>query len=104
MLALMHSRGSMTTMAGFSRTDERAYDDVVRDVRWGKVSVEGAERDYGVVLGGSPDEPVLDREASDRLRERRRAEAPADAPFFDRGPGYARLSGGVTSAEVDHLR
>jgi dihydropteroate synthase len=32
MLALMHSRGSMTAMPGFSRTEERAYGDVVRDV------------------------------------------------------------------------
>ncbi|NUO49685.1 MAG: dihydropteroate synthase, partial [Polyangiaceae bacterium] len=31
MRALMHSRGSMTTMAGFSRADERAYEDVDRD-------------------------------------------------------------------------
>jgi len=24
-----------------------------------------------------------------------------EQPFFDRGPGYAALSGGATSAEVD---
>lgn len=37
MLALMHSRGSMTNMSGFSRADERAYTDVVTDVarEWG---------------------------------------------------------------------
>ena len=29
------------------------------------------------------------------------AERPAGAPFFDRGPGYARLSGGRAFAEVD---
>ena len=27
-----------------------------------------------------------------------------EQPFFDRGPGYARLSGGATSADVDWLR
>lgn len=32
-LILMHSRGSMTTMAGFSRYDEHAYGDIVEDVR-----------------------------------------------------------------------
>jgi len=32
MLALMHSRGSMTAMPDFSRVDERAYGDVVREV------------------------------------------------------------------------
>ena len=26
-----------------------------------------------------------------------------DEPFFDRGPGYARLSGGATHADVDVL-
>jgi N-methylhydantoinase B len=40
--------------------------------------------------------------ASDRLREEMRAARP-DEPFFDRGPGYARLSGGAAAAEVDWL-
>jgi N-methylhydantoinase B len=80
---------------------ERPYAEVVRDVRWGKVSLEGAARDYGVVLTGTPDEPVLDEPASDALRAERRGRRPAQSPFFDRGPGYARLSGGGASADVD---
>ena len=36
-------------------------------------------------------------------RDKRRAAASDDAPFFDRGPGYARLSGGKAFADVDHL-
>jgi dihydropteroate synthase len=56
MLALMHSRGSMTTMAGFSRTDERAYDDVVRDVarEW------TAAKDVAVARGLSERDVILD--------------------------------------------
>ena len=34
---------------------------------------------------------------------RRAASAPADEPFFDRGPGYRLLSGGRTYAEVDFV-
>ncbi len=80
---------------------ERPYADVVRDVRWGKVSVHGAVEDYGVIVSGTPDEPVLDEAASDVVRARRRAAAPAERPFFDRGPGYTRLSGGATAADCD---
>ena len=59
---------------------------------WGKVSSEAARRDYGVVLtGATTDDPVLDAEPPrDALREARRAER-REEPFFDRGPGYARL-------------
>ncbi|HEX3004849.1 MAG TPA: hydantoinase B/oxoprolinase family protein, partial [Angustibacter sp.] len=82
---------------------ERPYDAVARDVRWGKVSVEGAASDYGVVITGSPDEAQVDVPASDELRARRRSQAASGPAFFDRGPGYARLSGGASSAAVDHL-
>jgi N-methylhydantoinase B len=34
------------------------------------------------------------------MRASRRAARTGDEPFFDRGPGYARLSGGV-AADVD---
>jgi len=36
------------------------------------------------------------------LRTKMRAERPDQQPFFDRGPGYARLAG-AASAEVDWL-
>jgi N-methylhydantoinase B len=71
---------------------DRPYAEVVRDVRWGKVSVAGARDDYGVVVG--------DEAATGRLREARRAEP---VPFFDRGPGYRKLSGGRSHAELDVL-
>src|SRR5687768_12641946 len=47
---------------------ERPYEDVERDLRWGKVSFEGARTAYGVVASGTKDEPVVDTEASDALR------------------------------------
>jgi N-methylhydantoinase B len=81
---------------------ERPYDEVERDLRWGKVSFEGAREDYGVVASGTEDDPVVDVAASDSLRGRRRAARGAE-PFFDRGPGYARLSGGRPAPDVDWL-
>jgi len=80
---------------------ERPYEEVERDLRWGKVSLGGALRDYGVVVTGTPDDPVVDVAASDDERERRRSHRTGDEPFFDRGPGYARLAEGRTAAEVD---
>src|SRR6478609_1912311 len=82
---------------------ERPYDEVERDLRWGKVSFDGARADYGVVASGGKDEPVVDVTASDALREELRAARTGEEPFFDRGPGYATLSGGATAAEVDFV-
>ncbi|MGN6754173.1 MAG: hydantoinase B/oxoprolinase family protein [Intrasporangium sp.] len=81
---------------------DRPYDEVERDLRWGKVSFDGARTDYGVVASGSRDEPVIDVAASDALRSELRA-ARGDQPFFDRGAGYARLSAGAAAAEVDWM-
>ena len=75
---------------------------VVRDVAWGKVTRAGAAGDYGVVITGPQDAPEADMEASVLLRTKMRAERPDDQPFFDRGPGFARLAGAAT-AEVDWL-
>lgn len=84
--------------------------EVARDVLWGKVSVEGARGDYGVILEGSAGGKVdVDEAATESLRADKRAEreraiaAGIDAAFFDRGPGYATLSGGAHFAEVDLL-
>jgi N-methylhydantoinase B len=82
---------------------DRPYDDVLRDVRWRKVSPAGALGDYGVVVVGPLDEPRVDVAASDEQRGRRRARRAGPEPFFHRGPGYARLSGGRDHAEVDWL-
>jgi N-methylhydantoinase B len=93
---------------GWGDPDDRPYDEVLRDVAWGKVSVTGARDEYGVVLDLTTTGPVVDVEASDELRAQRRAArkarvAAGEEPFFDRGPGYARLSGGPRFAAVDRL-
>jgi N-methylhydantoinase B len=76
---------------------------VVRDVEWGKVSVDGARTDYGVVLTVSDGVVTVDGPASDSLRAEQRSRRTGGEPFFDRGPGYARLSGGKAFADVDVL-
>lgn len=86
---------------GWGDPFDRDPDAVRRDVRWGKVSRAAAERDYGVVVGGPDDDPVIDAAATEQLRERLRDERGAPR-FFDRGPGYARLDpDGRASPEVD---
>jgi N-methylhydantoinase B len=60
---------------GWGDPFERDPELVKRDVRDGYVTVEGAERDYGVVVRGDPEEDpeglVLDLEATKRLRAAR---------------------------------
>jgi len=80
---------------------DRSADAVLLDVRWGKVSIDAARDSYGVMITGTGDDLVVDGDATDRLRSRLRSERPADQPFFDRGPGYVRLSGGATSSPYD---
>jgi N-methylhydantoinase B len=88
---------------GWGDPIERDVELVVQDVLWGKVSRAAAERDYGVVITGPDDAPSADRDATVAARAAIAAARPADLPFFDRGPGYARLSGGAMSSEFDRL-
>jgi len=81
---------------------DRPYDEVERDLRWGKVSFDGARDAYGVVASGTTDDPIIDVAASDALRADMR-ENRGEEPFFDRGPGYARLADGANAADVDWL-
>jgi N-methylhydantoinase B len=81
----------------------RPVDAVLRDVRWGKVSVAGASADYGVVVTGVRDSYAIDGAGTVAAREAMAGQVSPDAPFFDRGPGYARLSGGRVGAELDWL-
>lgn len=83
---------------------------VLRDVQWAKVSLKAARADYGVVLlaadpitGTSTSTMAVDVAATALLRARLREARAGEQPFFDRGPGYARLSGGADSSEYDRL-
>ncbi len=82
---------------------DRAVPDVVRDVEWRKVSVAAAASEYGVVLDLDGATAVVDEAATEARRAELRARRTGDEPFFDRGPGYARLSGGAAYADVDLL-
>jgi N-methylhydantoinase B len=79
---------------------DRPVDEVLRDIAWRKVSVQGAREDYGVVI---TDDGTADAEATEALRPELRAARTGEEPFFDRGPGYATLSGGATFNEFDVL-
>jgi len=85
---------------GWGSPLERDPSLVVRDVVWRKVSAEAALADYGVVLTGSLENDTLGFDAEETTTERT-GRPEASGAFFDRGPGYARLAGGATSAEVD---
>jgi N-methylhydantoinase B len=54
-------------------------------------------------LTGLADDPAPDHDATRAARDGLRAARPLDLPFFDRGPGYARLAGGRVAAAVDWL-
>jgi N-methylhydantoinase B len=88
---------------GWGDPYDRPIGEVERDLRWGKISFAGARQDYGVVASGSKDEPVIDAAASIELRDELRSNRTGGEPFFDRGPGYAQLSGGRLFAEVDFV-
>jgi N-methylhydantoinase B len=90
---------------GWGEPFERQPELVVRDVVWRKVSPEAALGEYGVVLTGSLEDDSLsyDAEATRRHREEQLAGRTAEEAFFDRGPGYATLSGGKDVADVDWL-
>lgn len=81
----------------------RPFADVERDLRWGKVSFAGAQTDYGVIASGTKDDPLIEVTASIELRKELSALRTGLEPFFDRGPGYAQLSGGKLFAEVDFV-
>ncbi|MCZ2815303.1 hydantoinase B/oxoprolinase family protein [Modestobacter sp. VKM Ac-2984] len=79
---------------------DRPVEEVLRDIAWHKVSVAGARDDYGVVVR---DDGTADETATAQLRDELRAARPEVEPFFDRGPGYALLSGGEPYNEFDLL-
>ena len=76
---------------------------VALDVLQGKVSLESARHDYGVVVyTPASGECEVDVSATERLRAEIRTRPTGATPFFDRGPGYRQLSG-RDFADVDFL-
>ena len=65
---------------GWGPPTERPVEHVLTDVRRGFVSVQGAERDYGVVIH----EDAVDVAATERLRAERSTDS--DPEFFGHGP------------------
>jgi N-methylhydantoinase B len=72
---------------------EREPELVRRDVSEGKVSLEAARAEYGVVLapGASEEEYEIDSTETDTLRAAMRSARKALLPMIDRGPGYERM-------------
>ena len=62
---------------------ERETELVRQDVLWGKVTREGARRDYGVVIGKGEDAPV-DAAATEKQRSLLKKKRGRKRPFFDR--------------------
>jgi N-methylhydantoinase B len=80
---------------------ERDPDLVALDVLQQKVTRARAESDFGVVLPDEGEDVIVDWAATNALRDDLRSER-GELPFFERGPGYKRLSG-RDHAEVDRL-
>ena len=82
---------------------ERPVEEVRRDLEWGKISLEGARKDYGVIATRENESILIDEAGSLSLRQEMNSMRPTKKAFFDRGPGYALLANGQASAEVDFL-
>jgi N-methylhydantoinase B len=68
---------------------DRETERVREDVSWGKVSLEGARRDYGVIFADEQS-LIIDLKESEKQREKMRKER-GKVPFFDHGPNLNAL-------------
>ena len=79
---------------------DRPVEEVMRDIAWrqgvGGRGAGGLRRRRHRLRRSRPP-------ATEELRASLRAARTGDEPFFDRGPGYARLSGGAAFNEFDVL-
>jgi N-methylhydantoinase B len=85
---------------------ERPAEEIIRDLRWGKVSQAGARRDYGLVFVDGDAVATANYEIDAAATEQARGEIVmwrGPVAFFDRGPGFAQLAKGATSAFCDWL-
>ncbi|HTP93593.1 MAG TPA: hydantoinase B/oxoprolinase family protein, partial [Xanthobacteraceae bacterium] len=72
---------------------EREPDLVLRDALEGRVSLEAAREDYGVVLiaASGPDSLAIDSDATVRLRDQLRSPRKGARPVIDRGAGFEKM-------------
>ncbi len=79
---------------------EREPELVQLDVTQGKVSLEAARAEYGVVLAPAAlaGEYEIDRAGTETLRAGMRAARKGPLPMIDRGPGYERMARGARPA------
>jgi N-methylhydantoinase B len=70
---------------------EREAELVCADVTEGRVSLEAARADYGVVLIADDDDCRVDEAATSRLRGELRAKRTEPLPVIDRGEGYEKM-------------
>lgn len=68
---------------------ERDIERVLHDVVQGKVTVEGARQDYGVVVREGDNGPSIDNDATKSLRDEMRAARTEPLEMIDRGPGMS---------------
>ena len=66
---------------------------VLRDVIEGKVSLEAAREDYGVVLlpAAAVEAFAIDAKATGTLREKLKAARRSEPPMIDRGSGFEKM-------------
>ena len=69
-------RAELAGSGGYGDPFERDPQEVLEDVRQGKVKPDHAQEAYGVVIDG--DSTKVDREATDRLRDRAKGKAGQD--------------------------
>ncbi len=94
--------------AGYGDPIERSPELVLEDVEEGYVTVQGARRDYHVLVVSREGEWLLDQEATaaaraeERERRRRRAAAPASAPSAPATSGHGTVElADVIAIEID---
>jgi N-methylhydantoinase B len=70
---------------------EREVELVQRDVVEGKVSLQAAHEDYGVVLDGGSEGFDIDAKATAALREKLKTSRRGEMSMIDRGPGFEQM-------------
>ena len=72
---------------------ERELELIARDVVEGRVSLDSAAADYGVVFASnsSAEQPEIDQAATSRRRDELRKERKGSLPMIDRGEGYEKM-------------